>query len=163
MMMKRYGIDSANRWERGNVEPLPQDYADMLGWQKIASLVDEAAARVDNPATLFIFCENYGQAGAVEHFSKNPNLPPVVSFADNYRIWAPDTLPPAVTTMIYVNDELGEDVQAIFANIELVGEVQEPLARERGTKVYRCQEPRSDFREFWKERAAMVKGYFQAE
>lgn len=150
------GITSATRWEQGNVEPLPQDYADMLGWEEIAALVDEAFARVEHPNSLLLFCENYGQAGAVEHFSKNPDRPPVVSFADTYRMWAPDTLPPPIEGMVYVNDELGEDVQALFSNIELIGEVQEKYARERGTQIYLCREPRSDFRKFWRERAGGI-------
>lgn len=160
-MVNELGITSATRWEQGNVEPLPQDYADMLGWQEIASLVDQAADRIESPETLFLYCENYGQAGAVSRFATNPKLPGVVSFSDTYRIWAPDTLAPAVNTMIYVNDEMGEDVQAIFNRIEVIGEVQNPLARERGTKVYLCREPKSDFGTFWKTRAAMVKSYYK--
>lgn len=160
-MVNELGITSATRWEQGNVESLPQDYADMLGWQELASIVDQAADSVENTANLFLYCENYGQAGAVGLFSTNPLLPQVVSFSDTYRIWAPDTLDPAVNTMIYVNDELGEDVEAVFQRIEIIGEVQEPLARERGTKVYLCREPRTDFGEFWKKRVAMVKSYFR--
>jgi Dolichyl-phosphate-mannose-protein mannosyltransferase len=159
-MVHKLGITSATRWERGNVEPLPQDYADMLGWQEIAALVDQAAAQVQDPATLFLYCENYGQAGAVQRFSTFPGLPPPVSFADSYRLWAPDTLPSIARTMIYVNDEVGEDVQALFTRIDLMGEVTNPNARERGTKIYLCREPKTGFDVFWKERAAMVKAYF---
>jgi len=56
-----------------------------------------------------------GQARAIAHFFP---LLEAVSFSDSYLLWAPDTLPAQVNTLIYVNDELGEDVQNGFANIE---------------------------------------------
>jgi len=81
-----------------------------------------------------------------------------VSFSDSYLLWAPDTLPAYVNTMIYVNDELGEDVESGFANIQKIGEVQHPLARERGTGVWLCREPRHSLPGFWANRAGQVKG-----
>lgn len=160
---RRLGIDSLTRWERGNLEALPQDYADMLGWEELARLVDEAVERSGNPAACLIYAENYGQAGAIERFAKHPALPTVASFADSYRLWAPDTLQAGANTLIYVNDELGDDVAELFASHVLVGEVTTEHARERGTQVYLLQEPQGDVRAFWAERVKMVKGSFRGE
>jgi len=68
--------------------------------------------------------------------------------------------PFVIKTKVYENGEVGEDVQTLFTRIDLVGEVTNPNARERGTKVYLCREPKTGFDVFWKKRAAMVKGYF---
>ncbi len=149
------GMDSVLRWESGNIEPLPQDYADMLGWPEIAALVDTAVAKAGGPQYCLVYGENYGQAGAIEHFS--PALT-AVSFSDSYVLWAPDTLAPQVQTFIYVNDEMGDDVQNGFASIQKIGEVQNPLARERGCSVWLCREPWGNFPTFWAERVKEVKG-----
>ncbi|MEO6759036.1 MAG: hypothetical protein ABIO24_06240, partial [Saprospiraceae bacterium] len=147
-------LEPVLRWEQGNIERLPQDYADMLGWPEIASLVDTAVARAGGPQNCLIFGSNYGQAAAIGHYS--PSLT-AVSFSDSYLLWAPDTLAPNVNTLIYVNDELGEDVQKGFADIQKIGEVQHPLARERGTGVWLCREPRNSLPAFWARLTGGVK------
>ncbi len=58
---------------------------------------------------------------------------------------------------MYVNDELGGDVDSLFANIIIAGKIKNPYARENGTTVYMCREPRGDFREFWHRRVREVK------
>ncbi|MBV6439833.1 MAG: hypothetical protein EPGJADBJ_01487 [Saprospiraceae bacterium] len=152
----------AVRWEDGALHPLPQDYADMLGWAELAAQVYKADALAGGQLYL-IYGENYGQAGAVEYyFRKNGKRSTAVSFADSYRLWAPDSLPPEVQTLIYINDDdPGEDVQALFADIQLVGRIENPLAREYGTGVWLCRSPRSDVAAFWAERVGMVKAVFR--
>ncbi len=148
------GLDAPLRWEDGQLHPLPQDYADMLGWPEIARLTELAYAQVQPDEEVLIYAENYGQAGAVDRFGRN--LPPAVSFSDTYRLWAPRQT--NAQTLIYINDEVGEDVQALFADIQLVGKVENPLAREFGTAVHLCRRPRADFGAFWSERVQQVLG-----
>lgn len=153
----------AVRWEDGELHPLPQDYADMLGWEEIARLVDRAAGQAGN-TPFIVYGDNYGQAGAAAQLSETAKKGrgAVVSFSDSWRLWAPDTLAPDVTALIYINDEeMGEDVQALFADIQLVGKVENPLARERGTGVWLCRSPRSDVAVFWAERVKQVKAVFR--
>ncbi len=153
------GIDAAVRWEDGELHELPQDYADMLGWTQLAALADTALARAGDPRNCLIYGENYGQAGAIEHLSKRRKTA-VVSFSDSYRLWVPEQLPPEVNTLIYVNDELGEDVANGFADIQKIGEITDPLAREHGTAVWLCRQPKGELRVFWAERVREVKRYF---
>ena len=151
-------LEPVLRWEQGNIERLPQDYADMLGWPEMAALVDTAVSRAGDPRNCLIYGDNYGQTGAIEHFL--PALAAtgrVASFSDSYLLWAPDTLPDNVNTLIYVNDELGEDVQNGFADIQRIGEVANPLARERGTGVWLCRKPNGHFPDFWAKRAREEK------
>lgn len=152
------GLEPALRWESGNIEALPQDYADMLGWPEMAALVDTAVTHAGGPQNCLVYAANYGQASAIGQFS--PSLE-AVSFSDSYLLWAPDTLPAHVNTLIYVDDELGEDVQNGFTDIQKIGEVTHPLARERGTGVWLCREPRGSFPDFWAGRAKEVKAVFR--
>lgn len=53
--------------------------------------------------------------------------------------------------------KLGEDIQALFQEIELIGRIEHPHTRERGTGVYLCQKPLASLSELWRERAQSVK------
>ena len=53
------------RWEDGKEYPLPQDFADMLGWKELAAKVDKAYLEFNDPAHTLVLCDNYGQAGAI--------------------------------------------------------------------------------------------------
>ncbi|MCB9306851.1 MAG: glycosyltransferase family 39 protein [Lewinellaceae bacterium] len=153
------GIEGAVRWEDGNLHALPQDFADMLGWDELAGLADRAIDAAGG-APFLLYGDNYGQAGAVGHLSKRlPAGAEAVSFSDAYRLWAPDRIDPAIQTLIYINDDEapGKDVQNLFAEIQLIGRIENPLAREHGTGVWLCRQPRGDFAAFWAERVRQVK------
>jgi len=138
------------RWEDGDLHPLPQDYADMLGWTELAAVTDSAIAMA-NTDHYIVYGENYGQAGAVSILCRTDIKNHTYSFSDSYRLWAPLNLPQGTQTLIYINDELGDDIQNLFADIRLVGGITHPLARERGTTVWLCQQPRRDLAIFWSE------------
>lgn len=156
VLVNDFGIDSLTRWEGGSLESLPQDYADMLGWEEIAQLVDLAIETSGNPDRCLIYGESYGQAAAVAQFSKYPQAAHVASFSDTYRLWVPTELPAAVDQLIYINDELGEDVAMLFTDVQLIGEIDQPLSRQRGNQVYLCRKPRSGFSAFWQSRVETV-------
>ncbi|MBK7438261.1 MAG: hypothetical protein IPI77_16000 [Saprospiraceae bacterium] len=105
------------RWEDGRQYYLPQDFADMLGWKEIALHTGKTWQNITDKKTADIYAENYGQAGAIEHFGKPYDLPQVLSFSDSYRYWLPDTLPADFQTLIYVNDELGSDMPGYFQKL----------------------------------------------
>ncbi len=154
---RNYGIESFFRWEDGEIHELPQDFADMLGWPELVDLVNDVYVTLEDKENCLIYCSNFGQAGAVDHFGKAYDLPPVHSFADSWRLWLPDTVPASSSTLIYVNDNLGEDVNALFTKITLIGQVEQKFARERGTLVYLCEQPRSSLSEFFNGRMNEVR------
>ncbi len=150
------GLDGPMRWEDGEIHDLPQDYADMLGWPEFAPLVQLAVEKLSPGEPYFIYAENYGQAAAIDYYGKSLGLPACVSFSDSYRLWAPSTTD--AKALIYVNDELGEDVQQLFESAELIGSIQDEQARELGTMVYLMRQPRESFGLFWESRYLMVIG-----
>ncbi len=145
-LTKMPGLEGILRWEDGNYYALPQDFADMIGWEELAEAVGQTWQALPDKSTAAIYAENYGQAGAIEHFGKKYGVPKVLSFSDNYRYWLPDSLLPAnVQTLLYVNDELGDDMPGFFQKIEKVWELDMPLSRQHGDQIYRCQYPTPAF------------------
>lgn len=142
----KYGVDVGRRFEDGTTHALPQDFADMLGWDELANVADKAYAMTD-PGKTVIYAENYGQAGAVAILGNN--LPEPLSFHESYLYWAPRNIPAEVNTLIYINDELGEDVANFFGQVDSVGQITNPLAREFGTRVYVCSKPTAPLQELW--------------
>ena len=73
------------RWEDGQNHAIPQDYADMLGWKELASKVDSVYIHMPNRAATLVLCDNYGQAGAINYYTKE-NIK-AVSFHADYINW----------------------------------------------------------------------------
>ncbi|MCC6459233.1 MAG: glycosyltransferase family 39 protein [Saprospiraceae bacterium] len=150
------GLRDVTRWENGEYYALPQDYADMLGWAELGQTAVDAYQQVPAGEAVLIYGENYGQAGAVDFYGRPYGLPPAVSFSDSYRLWLPDST--QAQTLIYINDELGQDVQELFADIRPIGSITNAFAREKGTTVYLCRQPRRSLDVFWRERLRQVRG-----
>jgi 4-amino-4-deoxy-L-arabinose transferase-like glycosyltransferase len=156
-MPPKMGVEALLRWEDGRMHPLPQDFADMLGWDELGTIVIKACDSIQDKNRIMIYAENYGQAGAIDHCTRCHGLPEAVSFSDSYLLWVPDTIQKSKNIFVYVNNELGGDVDSLFSCIDSVGSITNPYAREVGTTVYLCRSPRSDFRTFWSQRVKEVK------
>jgi hypothetical protein len=144
-----YGMDFICRFEDNSIHSLPQDYADMLGWEELTRIASEAWQLTPDKKAAFIYCENYGQAGAITIIGKKYGLPEAVCFSESFRYWIPKKFDPDITSFVYINDELGNDVRRIFKRITKVGSISNPDAREYGTTVYLCEDPIDSFNKFW--------------
>ncbi len=153
-----FGLLLGRRFEDGSIHSLPQDYADQLGWEELALLTNDAYEKIPEKDKSLIYCENYGQAGAIAVIGKKYNLPEPKSFNESFVYWSNHTFDPDIEYFIYINDELGEDVEALFQNIELVGQISNIHAREYGTRVYLCSNPKTSFNDFWSEVLERVDG-----
>ena len=152
LLEKKYGIEVARRFEDGSVHSLPQDYADMLGWEELTSLADKAYRMIEDKQSAFIYCENYGEAGAITIIGKKYGLPEAISFSESFQYWLPWQFQNDIRSLVYINDEPGEDIKTLFGKITLIGRINNKDAREYGTGVYLCEDPEVSFNEFWKER-----------
>jgi len=144
-----YGMDFVCRFEDNSIHSLPQDYADMLGWEELTGIADKAWQIVPDKKSAFIYCENYGQAGAITVIGKKYGLPEAVCFSESFRYWIPKKFDPDVKSFVYINDEMGEDVRLLFAKITKIGSISNPDAREFGTTVWLCEDPFDSFNKFW--------------
>lgn len=152
------GIDIGRVHEDGTKHRLPQDFADMIGWHEIAALAKKAYDKVEDKSACAIFGENYGIAGAVALINNKYDMPEPISFSDTYAYWVPRKFDPDITALIYINDELGSDVEALFQDITIIGRIDDPYSRQNGVTVYLCQKPDRSFNEFWKETIDNILG-----
>ncbi|HEY4650357.1 MAG TPA: glycosyltransferase family 39 protein, partial [Pontibacter sp.] len=127
------------KWEDGQDHLLPQDFADMLGWQELATITRKAYQTIpdtDKPYTL-VLCDNYGQAGAINYYSRHA-VPAAVSFNADYSYWFPKL--PHLRHIILVKESgeapIQENEKPFIGSVQKVGSIGNPYAREHGTTVY---------------------------
>ncbi len=153
VQQEKYGFDQGRRFEDGTIHSLPQDYADMLGWEELTSIASRAYGMIRDKEAGFIYAENYGQAGAITVIGKKYGLPEAICFSESFRYWYPEKFNRDITSVVYINDdEPGDDIKALFSKVTLVGSISNPHARESGTSVYLFEEPTQSFNKFWEER-----------
>lgn len=147
-----YGMDFVCRFEDNSIHSLPQDYADMLGWEELTAVADKAWQMIPDKKAAFIYAENYGQAGAITVIGKKYGLPEAVCFNESFFYWMPLKFDPDIRYAVYINDEPGEDLYQVFGKVTKIGSITNPDAREYGTGVYLCEDPVASFNGFWTER-----------
>lgn len=138
----RYAKLGMLRWEDGKEHLLPQDFADMIGWKELAQKVDAEYEKIPYPAHTLVLCDNYGQTGAINFYSKNINA---VSFHADYVNWFP--LEKEIRNLILIqnaddDDKSREREKPMFRTIRLTGKIENPLAREYGTSIYTLRDAR---------------------
>jgi hypothetical protein len=126
------------RWEDGKDHDLPQDFADMQGWKELAHKIDSAYAQISDPDHTLIYCDNYGQAGAINYYSKIKNVGAVSLNAD-YINWF--RLDKEIRHVIRVK-EVGDNGKELtvskpyFESVSKFGEITNGYAREKGTSIF---------------------------
>ena len=126
------------KWEDGRNHPLPQDFADMLGWREMTEKVNRAWQMLDSNEQkhTLLFCDNYGEAGAVSYFGRSYHLPTVYSDNASFLYWLPEN--PHVDNLLLVTDdkqEMQHDFIKDFKSALLVDSVTNPYAREKGSLI----------------------------
>ncbi|SFC38391.1 Dolichyl-phosphate-mannose-protein mannosyltransferase [Flexibacter flexilis DSM 6793] len=145
------------RWEDGKLHALPQDYADMLGWKELAQKVDAAYEQIGDTAHTLVYCDNYGQAGAINYYSRHAGHIGAVSFSADYLNWFDLSRP--VKHIVMVKD-LGDtdttrsDERPLFQEIKYYGKIENPFAREQGTRIYILKNARTDINAILKKEIA---------
>lgn len=125
------------RWEDGKDHPLPQDFADMLGWSELARKVDSVYMLMPNPDKTLILCDNYGQAGAINYYTKKGLR--AVSFNADYVNWF--DLKTTYTNLIRVkeHDEKLEELKETspyYETATLADLIKNSYAREYKTQIF---------------------------
>ncbi|PIF47105.1 dolichyl-phosphate-mannose-protein mannosyltransferase [Chryseobacterium sp. 52] len=125
------------RWEDGKDHSLPQDFADMQGWKELAQKVDKQYSLLSASGNTLVLCDNYGQAGAINYYSKKGIQ--AVSFNADYINWF--DLNKKYHHLIRVKefskdeDELKE-TGPYFKNAKAADSINNKFAREKGTVIF---------------------------
>jgi len=104
--------------ERQALGRLPQFYADMHGWRAMAESV-AAVVRTLPPAErakACVFGQNYGEAGAIEYFARELELPPAISGHNSYWLWGPGAC--TGEALVVIGDRR-ERLEELFADVRL--------------------------------------------
>lgn len=156
---ERYQKLGMLRWEDGKEHALPQDFADMLGWKELARKTDSLHATLPEQEHTLILCDNYGQAGAINFYSKNKDSN-AVSFNADYINWFDLSRP--IDNIILVkelkNKEEGvTQAQSFFQTVYVGDSITNPRAREKGTTIYVLRKPKTNVAQSLKKEINKIK------
>ena len=136
--------------ERSEMGALPQQYADMHGWQQMVDLVAEAYGRLtpEERRRARVFGQNYGEAGAVDVLGRDLGLPPAISGHNSYWLWGPGEGDWDV--LIIIGGDRDDNAE-LFEEIEIVGRTESrwSMPFERGLDVSIARRPKVPIDEAW--------------
>jgi hypothetical protein len=139
------------RTETSHTAALPQIFADQFGWKEMVGSVAHVYHHLqpEDRKRAAIFCQNYGEAEAIDFFGSKLGLPPAISGHQNYFLWGPRDRPGEVILVLDTDDE---DERELFASVENLGQVvSSPWAMpfERRMHVFLCRDLKISVRELW--------------
>lgn len=140
------------RWEDGKDHELPQDFADMLGWKELAMKVDSAYRSIDAKGYVLVLCDNYGEAGAINYYSRIKVMQAVSLNAD-YINWFP--LDKKISHVIQVQEKDEPEDPAdllLFEKVIKFAVVTNPFARENGTQILLMKNAKADINRLLEQR-----------
>jgi hypothetical protein len=150
--MARYvqalGDKGAVTTNRKEVIALPQDYADMLGWEDQVSAVAQAynCLPPEKRAKAVLAARNYGEAGALEFLGPRRGLPRTV-LLPGYPFWR---LPTDHACEVVVSVGIPEhDLARLFSSVQLVTRFDHPwmVPEERQVPICISEGPMQDLRD----------------
>jgi len=148
---QKYGM---LRWEDGKDHSLPQDFADMLGWKELAAMVDSICSGLPNLDNTFIFCDNYGQAGAINYYTKNKKVT-ANSYHADYIHWF--RFDKDITDVVLVKETACDRDKdrvketPMFDTVYLAAQRINPYAREDTISIYVLRDAKTDINKIIKE------------
>jgi hypothetical protein len=150
---RSFGLTAlVNQTNTGQVLRLPQDYADMLGWEERAAAVARAYHALDpaRRAQAVIWANNWGEAGALDFYGPRHGLPGVVSAHGSYWFFGPGNLPGMVVVTIGVREA---DLRHLFDRVTAAERIRNDwtVPEEQDITVYVCEGPRSTLQALWPE------------
>jgi hypothetical protein len=150
--VRRVGLTRALRTNTGEYERLPQDYADMLGWEDqvrtIARVYDSLPP--GERAQAVLLTGNYGEAGAIDLYGPHYGLPGAVSPVGTYWYFGPGSQRGDVVVTIGIP---ADSLARLYEDVTQVAVAGHPfaVAEERNVPVLVAKRPRRTLQEVWPE------------
>ncbi len=152
--MARYaraiGVTAATTTNTGDVLQLPQDYADMLGWEQQVAAVARVYASL-SPAEreqAVLVGSSYGHAGGLDFYGPRYGLPPAVAPTGSYWFFGPGDKPGAVVVSLGISPG---DMSEYFRSVTLAAVVNQPwvVPEERNVPVVIARGPYRTLQDIW--------------
>jgi hypothetical protein len=145
----RLGITHSTN--RGTVLPLPQDYADMIGWEALATAVAGVYHSMPEAeqARTAIVGGNYGRAGALALFSPGLAMPYPISRSGDFYNWGLPGHP--VDNLLIAGGTVGE-LQPVCESVVEAARTANPwgVEEEQDVPIIICRGLRRPLPELWK-------------
>ncbi len=144
------GVEGARTTNVGEIERLPQDYADMLGWEEFVESVAGVYHGLlpEDREHAVIFASNYGEAGAIDFYGPRHGLPKAVAIVGTYWFFGPGDKPGDVTIVVGLSrDEIGDH----FSTLDSAAYWTHPymVAEQRNLTFFVGREPEETLQEMW--------------
>ncbi|HUZ61667.1 MAG TPA: glycosyltransferase family 39 protein [Hanamia sp.] len=152
------------KWEDLRDHPIPQDFADMLGWKEMAQKTAKAYSSLTDAEkrNTIIFADNYGEAGAINYYGKSLGLPIVYSDNASFLYWLPDSL--HLDNVIAITDDK-EEMQHPFIedfNSALLSDsITNKYARENGSLILVLKGANASMNEIFRQKIKKDKARFK--
>lgn len=148
------------KWEDQKMHPLPQDFADMIGWKstttKLANFYNSIPE--NEKSTTLIFSRNYAFAGAMNYYGSQYHLPEVYSNEASFLLWMPNHY--HIQNIILIAKhlpDLNDTAFHFFEKFAVIDSLNNPLARENGTKIIFFQNANPQLNPWLDKRIARLK------
>ena len=126
------------KWEDQQMHPLPQDFADMMGWKEMAMKTGAVYNSLpeDKKLKTLVYCRGYFSAGALNYYRKEAGLPEVYSDNASFLFWMPEKYD--IKNLILVGHHIPDKDDIVFQQFEKMSvkdSINMPLFRETGMKI----------------------------
>ena len=148
------------RWEDGKNHHLPQDFADMIGWREMAEKALAAYRTIPKNEldSTLVFCDNYGQTGALNYFNRG-KMKEAYSFNTDYVYWLPTMK--KIKNILLVGEVPDQKIINMFSGFIKMGVVENENAREKGTAIFLLSVSKPGFTEGFYKMAEKKKNNFE--
>lgn len=129
--------------------PLPQYYADEMPWLEQVAAVARVYRSLspEEQAKTAIFCDNYGQAAAVDFFGPRYSLPKAIGGHQNYFLWGPRNYTGEIVIVVGQSES---DVRQYFASVQPAATVNVPYAYAYETRpILLCRGLKGNLQTLW--------------
>jgi Dolichyl-phosphate-mannose-protein mannosyltransferase len=144
------GVTAAEKPDTVEIGGLPQEYADMLGWEEQVATVARVYHSLppNQRGEAVVVAGNYGEAGALDYYGPRYGLPPVVSPAGSYWFFGPGQRTGEVVVAIGIG---AGDLRRYFDSVETAATVTHPWVpdEERRLTVSVATAPRTTLQRLW--------------
>ncbi len=137
----RLGVARTVTTNQGTVLPLPQDFADMIGWEELVAAV--AAAYRSLPESersrTVIVGGNYGRAGALAIYAQRYGLPYPISRSGDFYNWGLPGQP--IDVLLIVGGTIA-DLQPLCGSVTEVARTSNPwgVEEEQEVTIHLCRD-----------------------
>ncbi len=163
-MLKKMGIVSPFKWDDNNTHNIPQDFADMRGWNDWSELVKEAyfSLSAEEQEKAVVFGDDYGRVGSYNYYTRKENVPHGYSIAGDFIFWIPDEVPKDFV-LIYL-DKPPEEISEMFKLVEKYGTLHVENSVVNNAEIYILRHPSSEFYSFYaSRRKELLQPFFRKQ